>query len=85
MELDNGAYNFPCPHCGLMVSVRQNEINCGIFRHAVLKENMTQINPHASKDICDMLKSSDKVYGCAKPYEMYRDGTSWSVRICPYI
>lgn len=84
MELDNGFYNFPCPHCNLMISVKDSEINCGIFRHAVLKTNMMQINPHSSKDICDKLFTTDKIYGCAKPYEMYKDNNSMAVRICDY-
>ena len=84
MDYDNGSYTFPCPHCGLIVQVRETEINCGIFRHAAYKDSMTQLNPHAPKELCDSLSSEGKVYGCAKPYEMYRIGTTWAVRSCAY-
>jgi hypothetical protein len=83
--LDGGFYTFPCPHCGLLIAVKCDEINCGIFRHAAYKSDMSQIDPHASKLTCDTLKAQDKVYGCAKPYEMIHDGTSWSVRECGYM
>jgi hypothetical protein len=86
MELDDGFYNFPCPHelCGLMISVHHRDINCAIFRHAVLKETMKQIDPHATREVCESLVLGNKVYGCAKPYEMYRVGESWLVRTCEY-
>jgi hypothetical protein len=35
-----------CPHCQLLVEIE--EINCAIFRHAVLKKTNKQINPHSS-------------------------------------
>ena len=85
IALEDGYYTFPCPHCGLNQFESSREINCGIFRHAVYKTNMSQIDPHASKLTCDTLKEQDKVYGCAKPYEMVNDGTSWSVRECGYM
>jgi hypothetical protein len=36
-----------CPHCNGFIII--NKINCGIFRHVVLKKNGKQINPHATK------------------------------------
>ena len=37
----------PCPHCQEFIIIEQ--LNCGIFRHGVLKKSGKQINPHASK------------------------------------
>jgi hypothetical protein len=40
-----------CPHCNHYVLIEK--LNCGIFRHGILKSNNTQINPHASKEECE--------------------------------
>ena len=49
-----------CPHCKESIIIE--EINCAIFRHAILKINNEQINPHASKDICDSLIEKKLIY-----------------------
>lgn len=84
--LENDTYIFECPHCHQYVEVNRNEINCRIFRHAVYKNNMQQINPHASKEECDYLRETDKIYGCAKPFifNTKNDG-NFTVEICEYI
>jgi hypothetical protein len=69
-----------CPHCKDFILIQQ--INCKIFRHAVLKSNMHQINPHSSKKICDKLFKSNLIYGCGKPFKVNED---LSVEICDYI
>ena len=57
-----------CPHCQLEILIYREEINCRIFRHGVYKDNMEQIPPHLDKATCDMLLSSDRIYGCGKPF-----------------
>lgn len=84
-ELVDGFYNFPCPHCNGTIIVKENEINCAIFRHAILKKNGKQINPHASKEKCDSFIEKKLVYGCAKPYRMVKVHKGWKVEKCDYI
>lgn len=83
-DKDTKTYIYPCPHCGLYIQVRENEVNCKIFRHAIYKKNYKQVNPHAKKELCDRLAAKGLVYGCAKPYEMYRKDGNWCVRKCEY-
>lgn len=68
-----------CPHCKEYAIIEQ--INCTIFRHAVYKNNLQPINPHAPKEECDRLLANDEIYGCAKPFKY--DGKT--VEICDYI
>ena len=74
-------YYFNCPHCDLLCQVPENEIKCKIFRHAIFKENMKNVDPHASKEICDSWVKEDKIYGCGKPFKF--DGIK--VEKCDYI
>jgi hypothetical protein len=87
-DKDSNTYIYPCPHCMLYIQVHKDNINCKIFRHATYKKNASevgqQLNPHASKAECDKLASEGLVYGCAKPYEMYKEGLKWKVRKCGY-
>lgn len=84
---DGQSYIYQCPHCNLFILVQQHEVHCRIFRHAVFKGDMKQVNPHASKENCERYVSEDLVFGCAKPYEMYKAQTvsGWAVRPCDYI
>ena len=70
-----------CPNCNLYVLILKNELNCRIFRHGVLKSNMTQINPHMPKNQCDELKRMDLIYGCGKPFRYVNN----KLEICGYI
>jgi len=81
----DGFYIVRCPHCELLIQVKENEINCGIFRHAVLKSNGQQINPHTPKKACKKYRKNELVYGCAKPYQMIKENNHWIVRKCDYI
>lgn len=64
--------NLKCPHCDGSIIVFENEINCGIFRHATYKDGR-QVNPHAPKIVCDKLVAEDKVLGCCKPFELKKN------------
>jgi hypothetical protein len=68
-----------CPHCKELLEIEQ--INCGIFRHAVFKHNFQPIPPHSSKQECDNLLKKNLVYGCGKPFQIKNGITS----ICEYI
>ena len=72
-----------CPHCLDLVEIDQ--INCGIFRHGVFKDNNQQINPHLSKIDCDYLFNSNLIYGCGKPFKIVIIGDSINVSECDYI
>jgi len=69
-----------CPHCKSFIEIEQ--LNCRIFRHAYLKTNNQQINPHATKEECDNLINNNLIYGCGKPFRILEDNT---VIICDYI
>jgi len=72
-----------CPHCKEFIIVEQ--INCGIFRHATLKSNNTQINPHASKEECDNFINNHLIYGCGKPFRILQENDKFIIEICDYI
>jgi hypothetical protein len=76
---------YNCPHCNDIIIVYTNEINCGIFRHAVFKTNLQQINPHEKKELCDKYISDNVVYGCAKPFEVIKKNDDYVIQICDYI
>lgn len=77
------SFYIECPHCGFMVEILA--INCGIFRHGVLKNNNQQINPHGSKVYCDDLIQKDLIYGCGKPFQLIKKNDTYSAITCAYI
>ena len=76
---------FNCPHCAESIEVLESMLSCCIFRHAAYKENMQQINPHAPKEECDSLIREDRVFGCAKPFQIVKTDNQYAVIICEYI
>ena len=74
-----------CPHCSEYFIVSTNEINCGIFRHAIYKSNNQPIPPHENKINCDKLVADNLVYGCAKPFQIIKKDNLYVVEICDYI
>ena len=61
---------FKCPNCDMFIEVNKNETYCCIFRCAIMKESLIQINPHTNKEECDRLKEEDLIYGCSKPFKI---------------
>lgn len=59
-----------CPHCESYVTVLKNEINCAIFRHAIFKDTFIPIDPHSTLQECEKLLSENKIFGCAKPFQI---------------
>ena len=72
-----------CPHCKDIIIIEQ--INCKIFRHAILKCNNNQINPHASKQECEILISQNAIYGCGKPFMLIMIENNYVAVDCDYI
>jgi hypothetical protein len=68
-----------CPHCKNSILI--SELNCKIFRHAILKSNYEQINPHSTKIECDFLIENNLIYGCGKPFKIEND----KALICEYL
>jgi hypothetical protein len=82
-DKEDDIFYFECPHedCKMMIQVPRNEIRCTIFRHAVFKNEMKFVPPHASKEECERWLRENLVFGCAKPFKF--DGNK--VEICGYI
>ena len=74
-------YRLGCPYCGIPIVVMKNELACKIFRCGQYKANGTQINPHESKAVCDQLRESGQINGCARPFTF--DGKN--LNVCDYI
>lgn len=72
-----------CPHCKEYVIIKK--INCGIFRHGILKINGKQINPHAPKEHCDFYIKKQLIYGCGKPFKIILNDNKYQIEICDYI
>lgn len=76
---------FKCPSCYTDIIVFSNEINCGIFRHGIYKHNYEQIDPHASKEICDELVNQNKIFGCGKPFRILTNNDNYIIEKCSYV
>jgi hypothetical protein len=72
-----------CPTCKGTIQV--NELNCCIFRHAVFRDTMEQIDPHASKELCDEYIQKGLIYGCGKPFKVILQNEKYTAEICDYI
>jgi hypothetical protein len=73
-----------CPNCDELIII--HELNCCIFRHGSIKETGEQIDPHLSKEICEELVKTDKIYGCGKPFKIIvLENGSWNIEKCDYI
>jgi len=82
-EKNNENLVITCPHCETMVLIEK--LNCGIFRHGILKKTGTIINQHLDKSACDLLVKNDLIHGCGKPFQVIiKDGCP-VVTICEYI
>jgi hypothetical protein len=75
--------SFNCPHCDGMVIVREDEVNCSIFRHGIIKLTGEQMNPHESEAACIYLSDNNLINGCGKPIMMNSDKST--VFTCNYI
>lgn len=74
-----------CPYCEMYTSVFKKDINCAIFRHAVYKDTFKPIDPHSTLEQCEKLLKSDKIFGCAKPFQIKFVDDNPVVTKCDYI
>jgi hypothetical protein len=65
---------FTCPYedCEGYIVIAPQQVNCGVFRHAVMKTTGRAVNPHASRAKCEELLKNEKVFGCARPFRLKR-------------
>jgi hypothetical protein len=71
-----------CPHCNESVVIEK--LNCGIFRHGVIKRTGRTIKPHASREVCENLIKHRLIYGCGKPFRIVKTPVL-EVTVCDYI
>jgi len=75
-----------CPHCEMNILIKENEINCAVFRHGVYKKDFAQMNPHEKKEECDRLLQEDLIHGCGKPFKLIKDkDEEYKALVCDYI
>jgi hypothetical protein len=74
----------PCPHCGNLVFVYLQELNCKIFRHGVYKSTYLQMNPHETRENCEDLVAREEIIGCGKPFEIQFANGEYSLQPCEY-
>tara|TARA_B110001450_G_C17482371_1_gene424786 strand:- start:341 stop:619 length:279 start_codon:yes stop_codon:yes gene_type:complete len=72
VTLTDNYYMFVCPHCGDMIIVHKDDVNCAIFRHGQFKRDGSIINPHAPREYCIDIVKKKLIYGCGKPFRLLR-------------
>ena len=66
-----------CPTCKEIVVILEDEINCGIFRHAVYR-NGIEVPPHTSKHVMESLLQQELIFGCGSPFQLKKEGDSFT-------
>ena len=74
-----------CPHCSEFILILIEELNCCIFRHGVIIKTGIQLDPHASKELCDFYINTNQIYGCGKPYQIIIENMKYIAVKCDYI
>jgi hypothetical protein len=74
-----------CPHCEQEILIMSNEVNCAIFRHGAYKKTGKQIKPHETKEVCEKLVEDNLIYGCGKPFKIFKKDSKYEAEICGYI
>jgi hypothetical protein len=73
-----------CPHCTEPILIEK--LNCCIFRHGILIASGRQIDPHATKELCDFYIEKKKIFGCGKPFKIVKNIDNELVAVvCEYI
>ena len=73
-----------CPNCNCNIMIEK--INCGIFRHGIIKSTGNQIDPHLPKIDCEQLIKKNLIYGCGKPFQIIESSpNNYNISICDYI
>lgn len=70
-----------------MTKLLLKKINCGIFRHGVVKSTGKRLGPHSKKAYCDRMFTQGLIYGCGKPFRCTINKINKTVHteICDYI
>ena len=72
-----------CPNCNEYILIEK--LNCGIFRHGIIKENGKQMDPHLCEEQCIFLIDNGLIYGCGKPFQILNENGVWKIQKCNYI
>ena len=73
-----------CPHCTEPILIEK--LNCCIFRHGILIASGRQMDPHATKELCDFYIEKKKIFGCGKPFKIVKNTDNELVAVvCEYI
>ena len=88
MSEENIPFIVQCPNCYDYVLIEK--LNCCIFRHGILIHNGKQMDPHASKNQCELLIKNNEIYGCGKPFKIIitknnENKDIFKAEICDYI
>jgi hypothetical protein len=75
-----------CPHCNEPFIVKQDELNCHIFRHGFDIRKQEQICPHLSEENCILARKNPDIIGCCMPFRVIivKDG-EYKTEKCDYI
>jgi hypothetical protein len=70
-----------CPHFkgGILIEKKC----CGIFRDGMFMDTKKQLNPHASKAVCEAAVASGRLLGCGKPFKITEHGKP--LHVCEYL
>jgi hypothetical protein len=72
-----------CPHCNDFILIKK--INCAIFRHGMFIKTGKQIDPHASREMCEYYINNKQIYGCGKPFRIINNNGTLKTEICDYV
>ena len=75
-------YEFECCRCGQAFIVERDQLNCRIFRCGIIKTSGVQLEPHATRGVCEYYYNNGLLYGCGKPF---RIDDNLQVVKCDYI
>lgn len=53
---------------------KENDLRCGIFRHAVNRHTMIQVDPHATEQTIRVLLQTAEIFGCGMPFRVFTNG-----------
>lgn len=68
-DKESKIYYIQCPYCSGFISINKKDIKCKLFLHAVLIKTGKNINPHISKNKCEQLIKSAKIFGCGNYFK----------------
>lgn len=66
--VDGDLYVVVCPNCGGGCVISQRDLNCQVFRHAVVIATGQPLNPHAGQAECERMLTENKIRGCGAPF-----------------